>query len=189
MMIREPSTAPGRYSLESFRRLPEEDAHRLELVRGRLVREPRPAPLHARVAIRLGRLLEEHAEAAGAGPVLADCGFVLAVDPPTVRAPDLAFVARERVPDEGYGGGFWHLAPDLAVEILSPSNPLSEVQEKVLDYTRAGARRVWLVDPRLRTVSVHEPGGAAILLEGDDVLEGEDVLPGFRVELPRIFRL
>lgn len=79
------------------------------------------------------------------------------------------------------------MAPDLAIEVLSPGNRASEMQEKVLDYLVAGSRQVWVVDPRLRSVTVHTPGGEARLLMGGAALEGADVLSGFRVELEALF--
>ena len=173
---------------KQFQRLPAEPGSRLELVRGRLVREPRPAPLHGRVVSTLTWLLEGFARENGSGVVLVEAGFLLAREPDTVRGPDLCFVSAWRVPVDGYGqGGFWELAPDLAIEVLSPGNRASEMQEKVLDYLAAGSRQVWVVDPRLKSVTVHTPGGEARLLIGGAVLEGGDVLPGFRVELESLF--
>ncbi|MFW6080236.1 MAG: Uma2 family endonuclease, partial [Gemmatimonadota bacterium] len=95
MIAKPASNGEETYTLDEFLRLPEEDAYRIELVRGRLVREPRPAPRHARVLMRISRLLDEHAEATGRGVVLPDAGFVLEDRPPTVRGPDVAFVARD----------------------------------------------------------------------------------------------
>lgn len=173
---------------EQFQGLPEEPGSRMELVRGRLVREPRPAPLHARVVTTLVWLLEGFVRETGAGVVLVEAGFLLSRGPDTVRGPDISFVATGRLPVDGYEqGGFWEMAPDLAIEVLSPGNRASEMQEKVLDYLTAGSRQVWVVDPRLRSVTVHSPGGEARLLTGSSVLEGGDVLPGFQVELQELF--
>lgn len=171
-----------------FQRLPEEPAARLELVRGVLVREPRPAPIHGRVVSTLTWLLEGFVRENGAGVVLVEAGFLLSQGPDTVRGPDLSFVSTGRIPVDGYEqGGFWEMAPELAIEVLSPPNRASEMQEKVLDYLAAGSRQVWVVDPRLRSVTVHTPGGEARLLRGDAALEGANVLPGFRVELEALF--
>lgn len=173
---------------KQFQRLPPEPASRLELAGGNLVREPRPAPLHARVVSTLVWLVEGSIRESGAGVVLVDAGFLLSREPDTVRGPDISFVSAERIPTDGYGhSGFWEMAPDLAIEVLSPGNRASEMQEKVLDYLAAGSRQVWVVDPRLRSVTVHTPGGEARLLMGRAALEGGDVLPGFRVELEELF--
>ena len=184
------TTPSDRFDLtwKQFQRLPAEPGSRLELVQGRLVREPRPAPLHARVVTTLVWLMEGFVRENGAGVVLVEAGFLLSQGPDTVRGPDLSFVSTGRIPVDGYEqGGFWEMSPDLAIEVLSPANRASEMQEKVLDYLAAGSRQVWVVDPRLRSVTVHTPGGEARLLMGGAALEGGDVLPGFRVELEALF--
>lgn len=130
---------PSLTALE-FAAMPRGDGHSLELVRGRIVREPRPGPVHGRVTARLAVRLGAFVERTGSGVVLVETGFALTTDPDTVRAPDLSFVARDRVPEGGYGDRYWRLAPDLAVEILSPSNTASYIQAKVLDYLDAGTR-------------------------------------------------
>jgi Uma2 family endonuclease len=182
--------APGErlLSIAEFERLPEEDAYRIELVRGRLVREPRPASLHGVVSARLTARLQEFVERAGRGVVLADVGVVVARNPDTVRGPDIAFYTPERIPETGYGTAFWG-PPDLAVEIASPSNRVAEMREKVAEYLEAGVRCVWVVDPPTRSVSVHRSDGAVRTVGEADVLEGDEVLPGFRLPLAWFFAL
>jgi Uma2 family endonuclease len=175
-------------TIAEFEQLPEEDAYHIELVRGRMVRSPRPAPLHGVLMIRLGRRLDEFVQAGGFGLVMADAGAILERDPDTVRGPDVSFYSTERIPEARYATGFWG-PPDLAVEITSPSNRASEMQEKVSDYLDAGVRAVWVFDPPTRTVSVYQPDGSARLLRGEDVLEGGDVLPGFRLLLAGFFEV
>lgn len=121
------------------------------------------------------------------GAVFTEVGFTLSRDPDTVRAPDLAFVAAGRIPASGYGTGYWEIAPDLAVEVVSPSSRASAIQEKVLHWLDAGAREVWIVDPGTRTVAIHRPGGRTTVLRGEDVVEGADLLPGFTLALDRLF--
>lgn len=171
---------------DQFAALPDESADRLELVRGRVVREPPPAPEHGAVTARLAVRLGGFAERAGLGIVITEAGFVLATDPDTVRAPDLSFVAKERIPAPGTAGAYWRLAPDLAVEILSPSNTASEVQEKVLEYFGAGSRMVWVVDPRRRAVTVYRSPRETRILAAGEELTGEDVLPGFAVSVDEV---
>ncbi len=105
-----------------------------------------------------------------------------------MRGPDVAFVSRERLPERAYEEpGFWHLAPDLAVEVISPSNTAAEIHEKVREYLDAGTSLVWVVDPRTRTVAVHRsPGETTVLREGDDV-DGGDVLPAFSAAVSELF--
>jgi len=176
-------------TMEEFEKLPEEDAYKLELVRGRLVREPRPGAPHGRIMARLIARMEPYAEEHGLGCTYADVGFVIGEDPPTVRGPDIAFLPLETVHREGMPKSFWRVAPDLAVEIVSPSNTAADIQEKVLEYLGVGARLVWVVDPKTRSVTVfHSSMEIRLLKEGDD-LEGGEVLPGFRLALAELFRL
>lgn len=172
---------------EQLYMLPDETADRLELVRGRLVREPPATPEHGGVIVRLAARLHAFAERTGLGMVTSDAGFLLAADPDTVRAPDLAFVARDRIPAPGTTGAYWPLAPDLAVEILSPSNTASETREKVLDYLETGSRVVWVLDPRHRTVALYRSQGDIRILGAGEVLTGDDVLPGFGVGVDEVF--
>lgn len=173
-------------TIEEFERLPDDDT-RCELVRGRVVREPPAGFEHGRLANRILYLLTRFVEEHGGGEIVAsETGFVLFDDPPTVRAPDAAFVAAGRVPSPA-PAGFGRLAPDLAVEVISPSNTLAELHAKVTDYLDAGTRLVWALDPGTRTITVYRSRKEIRLLAGGDELDGEDVLPGFRVRSSKIF--
>jgi Uma2 family endonuclease len=174
-------------TLEDFERLPEEDAYRLELVRGRAVREPRPGARHGWIVRKLYRALDAHLEENELGIVINETGFLLSVDPPTVRGPDLAVITSESLPREGIPEGFWTRPPDLAIEVLSPSNSAVEIHEKVLDYLTSGTRLVWVVDPHTRTVTVYGSRHESHLLTLGDDLEGGEVLPGFRIALADLF--
>ena len=172
-------------TIEEFERLPD-DASRLELVRGHLVREPPAGFEHGDIAVRIAFCLETFVRRHALGKVLgAETGFVLFDDPPTVRAPDVAFVARDRLPADPRG--FARLAPDLAVEIVSPSNTVSEIQDKVTDYLDAGARLVWIVDPRGRTVTAYRSRDDIRILTSIQELEGGEVLPGFQTQVSEFF--
>lgn len=173
-------------TIEEFERLPD-DEWRCELVRGVVVREPPAGFEHGRVANRILHLLTGFVEGHDLGEVLAsETGFVLFDDPPTVRAPDAAFVAEGRVPSPA-PPGFGRLAPDLAVEVVSPSNTIAQIHSKMLDYLDAGSRLVWVADPSTRSVTVARSRKEIRLLTGDEELDGGDVLPGFRVNLSEIF--
>jgi Uma2 family endonuclease len=155
---------------------------RLELVRGALVvREP-AGYRHGRVAMNLALRLGAHVARTGAGQILAaETGFTLARRPDTVRAPDVAFIRRARLPDPE-PVGYPDLAPDLVVEVLSPGDPPGEVLAKVADWLSAGTTLVWLIDPERRLARVYRRDGSEVLT-GDDALEGEDVVPGFSCPL------
>jgi Uma2 family endonuclease len=185
-------------TLAGFSSLPEEEGWRLELSEGRVVREPAPGMRHGHLASRVAALLRRFGEDRGLGLTFVDTGFTLASDPPTVRVPDVAFVSTVRVPDvafvstdrvpgEGLTDGFGEGAPDLAVEVVSPSNSASGIQRKALQYMDAGARLVWVVDPAGATVTVYRTRSDIRILAGDEVLSGEDVLPDLQVPVSELF--
>ena len=124
----------------------------------------------------------------GLGKVYAaETGFYTQRNPDTVRAPDAMFVSNERVAQIGDPVQFLDVAPDLAVEVLSPDDADADTQEKIEEYLRAGVRMVWIVDPDRRTVSIHRPSSGRALLGQDGTLTGEDVLPGFSIPVSTIF--
>jgi Uma2 family endonuclease len=113
------------------------------------------------------------------GCVGIESGFVLHREPDTVRGPDVFYVRAERIPASGIPEAFWELAPDMAVEIVSPSDSAAEIRDKVRDYLTAGTRLVWVMYPRTQEVIVHTPDGLARTYSRDDVLGEFDILPGF----------
>lgn len=115
----------------------------------------------------------------------ADAGFILFADRDTVRAPDAAFVSFERLPD--LTGSFVPIWPDLAVEVLSPSDRLSEALAKAAMYLEAGVPLVWLIDPRTRTATVFRQNALPDTIGEDGVLDGADILPGFTLPLATLF--
>jgi Uma2 family endonuclease len=161
---------------------------RTELVRGTLVvREP-AGGTHGDVAARMLIAIGAHVNAGDWGLVLAaETGFTLFTDPDTVRAPDVAFIRKDRVPDP-LPMGYFTLAPDLAVEVRSPGDRAGEIKEKVADWLAAGTRLVWSVDPRARTARVYRADGSESEVASNGILEGGDVLPGFTLALSSILR-
>jgi Uma2 family endonuclease len=116
-----------------------------------------------------------------------ETGFLLAREPDTVRAPDIAFVAAERIATAERQKGFWVGAPDLAVEVVSPGDTQREIDEKVMAWLDAGARLVWVVNPTWRTVTIYRSRRKIRVLTEDDELSGEDVVPGFRCPVGAVF--
>lgn len=162
---------------------------RRELVRGE-VRKMAPAVnVHGRVVINVTTPLDQHVRENNLGTVFAaETGFKIASDPDTVRAPDVAFVRRERVEEIGAVEGYWPGAPDLAVEVVSPNDLYAEVEEKVADWLEAGTSMVIVVSPRNETVAVRHLQSEIVLLHKDDVLDGGDIVPGWSLAVRNIFR-
>jgi Uma2 family endonuclease len=159
-----------------------------ELVRGRLVvREP-PGTYHGKIAGRLLTRVGPFVEAHGLGEVFGqDTGFKIASNPDTVRAPDLAFIARDRMAHLA-PRGYASIVPDLVAEILSPDDRPGEVIAKIGEWLTAGVRLVWVLDPDRRIAHVYRPEGSLSLVGVEDGLEGENVLPGFRCALRGLYR-
>jgi Uma2 family endonuclease len=162
------------------------DTRRTELVRGELIEMSPVNRTHARLVTRLLRWVDQYATDKKMGEVGTEWGFILARDPDIVRGPDVAFVAAARLIGAG-SEGFFAGAPDLAGEVLSPTDRASEVQAKTREYLAAGARLVWVIDPQTQTVTVHRPSGDAHVYAGDDQVTGEDVLPGFSFRCAELF--
>jgi Uma2 family endonuclease len=156
-----------------------------ELVRGPLiVREP-PGFRHGRIAVSIALRLSEFVRARDLGVVVSEAGFKLSADPDTVRGPDVAYISRDCAPDPE-PIGYLSIAPDLVVEVLSPSDRAGDVQSKISDWLTAGTRLVWVIDPARRRGVVYRADASVGLLGETDALDGEDVLPGFSCPLAKI---
>lgn len=164
------------------------DVGRCELVRGEIVRMSPAGGRHGKIANWVATLLTLHVRAEKLGVVYAaETGFYTQRHPDSVRAPDAMFVSNERVAQIGDPAKYLDVAPDLAVEILSPDDTWDQAEAKAGEYLRAGVRLVWIVSPEHRTVSIYRPSSEQVLLNLDDMLTGEDVLPGFAVPVSEIF--
>ena len=167
-----------------------EDGFRYELISGELKKMNPAGSHHGMIVGNLTVLLGQHVRARRLGAILgAETGFLISREPDTVRAPDISFIRRDRLPKDSASTGFWPGAPDLAVEVLSPRDKVLDVDEKVLAWLRAGSRAVWVVDPILRTVTVCRSATSISLLTENDTLDGEDVVPGFRCPVAEIFSI
>jgi len=165
-----------------------DDGLRRELVRGEVRTMTPTGGLHGVIVARITVALGQYVEARHLGCVLgAETGFKLATAPDTVRAPDVAFVRRERIPADGPPEKFWPGAPDLAVEVLSPDDRIHEVDDKVDDWLRSGTREVWIVNPRRRSMTVHRLDQPSLTLRETDQLDGGDLLPDFTCRVATFF--
>ncbi len=165
-----------------------DDGKRYELVGGEL-REMVPAGArHGDAAAALTILLGQHVRAQQLGRLLAaETGFRISRNPDTVRAPDVSFVAQERVPPGGPPEGYWGLAPDLAVEVVSPNDTAAGVQSKVQMWLESGVRLVWVVYPDTRSVVVYESLKEISTFTAGDASSGGSVVHGFECKVSEIF--
>jgi Uma2 family endonuclease len=160
---------------------------RCELVQGALITMSPSGSLHGRYSAILAAILGDYVEEQELGMVFgAETGFIIERNPDTVRAPDVAFVVKERVPDP-LPVSFFPGPPDLAVEVLSPSDRASEVTAKTRGWLASGCREVWNVDPETKTITIHRADGAIAQLTAADILESPALLPGFRKPLAELF--
>jgi len=166
-------------------RMPD-DGRRRELIRGELI-EVAPANLeHTLIVGYLSAPMVLHVRKNRLGNVhVGDPGFHLEHGQDTVLAPDIAFVRAERIftlEKTGFPKGF----PDLAVEVLSPSNTAAEMFQKIEIYLKSGVTAVWIVDPAGKRAEIHRQGQVA-RLGLVDAAEDADLLPGLRIPLADLF--
>jgi len=165
-----------------------DDGMRHELVLGELRMMPPPGFEHGRVAATVGRMLGEHVHRTGSGvTVAAETGFLLTSDPDTVRAPDAAFVRKERAEKVGRTERYWPGAPDLAVEVVSSGDSFREVQDKALAWLAAGTIAVLVLDPAKRAATVYRAQGDAHVHGAEDTVDLSDAVPGFVVAVAELF--
>jgi Uma2 family endonuclease len=170
---------------EELEALPK-DGYKYELLDGELIMSPAHAR-HGKICVRLSAILLNFADRHKLGDVYdSSTGFRLAPD--VLLSPDVSFVSNARLrkiliaPDKFLLG-----APDLAVEVLSPSDRLQQVRRKLDRYFEHGLRLVWWVDWTKEQVHIYTPDSVNALTRPNDVLSGGDVLPGFKCRLSRIF--
>jgi Uma2 family endonuclease len=165
-----------------------DDGKRHELVEGELKETTPAGARHRDVAAALTILLGQHVRAQRLGRVLAaETGFRISRNPDTVRAPDISFVSRERVPPDGPPEGYWELAPDLAVEVVSPNDTAAEVQSKVQMWLEPGVRLVWIVYPDTRSVVSYKSLKEISTFTAGNALSGGDVVTGFECKVAEVF--
>ncbi len=170
----------------------EGDGYRYDLLQGDLIRVSPAGFRHGRLAHEIsGHLwvfLDAHPELRLVA-VGAETGFRLGREPDTVLGPDAAVVCLDRLPPTQAQIGFLELAPDLAIEIVSPTDRWTTVSGKVEAYLSAGVQLVWVIEPSLRAIRVYSSEGAEQRLQADrgDVLQAPGRLPGFRLVLSELF--
>jgi len=172
------------FTLEQLAGLPE-DGMLHELDEGELIAKTKPARNHGRCQARIAYFLNGFVLPNRAGEVQTESGFVLGRDPEILRGPDVAFVRAERligIPDDGWP----ELAPDLVVEVVSPSETASQINRKVRQFLAAGSQSVWVVYPDTRSVDVFESTGQHRVMKIGGTLT-TPALPGFELTVAAIF--
>jgi Uma2 family endonuclease len=172
---------------EELWQLAEPNSQTYELVEGELIEMTPPGGIHGHVALRVGRLLQAFVDSNHLGATMVETGFLLTTQPDTVRSPDVSFIAAEKIPAGGLPDGYISGPPDLAIEVVSPNDTASMIQDKVQDYLIHGTQLVWVVYPQQRMVIVYHPDGTARTLGETNPLSGEAAVPGFSCRVGDIF--
>jgi Uma2 family endonuclease len=168
---------------------PEQADKWFELVRGEVIELPPPFKPHGAVCYNIGRILGNFLFERGKGYLTGnDSGVILERDPDTVRGPDVALYEDANTFAELHPK-YGEVPPRLAIEVLSPNDRANKVLRKINDYLRCGVGMVWVIDPEIRTATVHQPGKPQVELTENQEITGEDVLPGFRCLVGDFFRL
>lgn len=161
---------------------------RHELVKGQMRIMPLAGAKHGALAMIIGGHLWEHVDRHQLGHVFAaETGFLLETDPDTVLAADVSFIGLERMPTVPDEPAFLNLAPDLAIEVLSPSDRPGRSLEKCQQWLDAGTRAVVIVDPSRQMIFVNRTGALPVELFGEDELEVPDIVPGWKLPLSKLF--
>ena len=177
---------------EEFFELPDSpEGGKMELICGKVVRHMPVSGEHAELTIFLIEQLGPFVRRTKIGKMLNEAGHLLGRDPDMVRAPDISFVANNRLPPAGLPKyGFIPIVPTLAIEVVSPNDLDSEIAAKVEDYLAAGVERVWVVCPKQRTVTVYHAGGSSHVVGAGGALTSEDAgfaVAGFELRLDELF--
>ena len=172
---------------QEFMALPD-DGQRHELVRGEVITMPPSETDHGihanQINVPLGYFVMQNK----LGTTLTgDAGYLLEADPDTVRAADLSFISKARLPTGKVGGGYFRGAPDFLVEMMSPSDTMAASEKKAREWIAGGARLVWVANPRRKSVTVHRPSVEPQTFREGDTLDAGDVVPGFTLPVADIF--
>lgn len=156
-----------------------------EIVNGQPEEKEMPGARHGVISASLIVKLGGHVDSGKLGVICAETNFKIGANE---RIPDVSFVAADRIPAEGIPETAWPISPDLAVEIISPNDVHDKVSDKVLEYLEAGVRQVWLISPKLRSITIFRSLTDVQVFTEDRELVSEDLLPGFRCSLKEIFK-
>jgi Uma2 family endonuclease len=172
---------PAPLTLEDFARLPADGA-RHEINAGELITLPPAKSLHTLIALAVLEALQGYLKQHPIGRALPEAGYILSHDPLTIRQPDVSVLSKERIRATA-ADNYFEGAPDLAVEIVSPSDSAEDLEIKINQYLQCGAKQVWIAYPKTRKIHVFSAGNAGAILDENETLEGGDLLPGFSTKI------
>ena len=175
----------GPLSADLFAQLPVEDGWKLELHQGRLLRMPGPGYDHAEIQARLIELINPYMRAHQLGRLVGTGCYVFSTG--DVLCPDLSYVQPARLTQAPRQGSYPIVAPDLVIEIISPTDVKSKVAQKFEMYRENGVRLLWVIWPATRTIDVWRPGAPTVTLQASDTLDGADVIPGWAAPISEVF--
>lgn len=178
-------TIPKRITAADLLAMPD-DGKRHELVAGELMELPPPILEHGETQANVARILGNFVLPRKLGRVFTEAGFLISVDPDSVRAPDVSFISAGRIAAGGLPA-YFPGAPDIAVEIVSPSSSEPEALARALMWLEAGSAMVWMLYPDSRSAKVYRPMRSVIELGADDVLDAAPVLDGFAAKVSDFF--
>lgn len=173
------------YTAEELAQMP--DNKHMELIAGVVVEMAPSVDKHGIMSSEIGYAVLEYVKKnhIRGYVTIESAGYILFRNPDTVRAPDVAFISKDRMPDKPHGD-YFPAAPDLAVEIVSENDSATEVQKKVMEYLRAGTHLIWVFYPKMKSVVVHTPNGSHTV-DVDGTLDGAPALPGFNLFVRDVF--
>ena len=164
------------------------DENRYELVAGVLNMMSPAGGRHGRVAGRVFKLLANQVDDHHLGVAFAaETGFLIATNPDTVRAPDAAFVCQEKMDGLEDDSGYLPFAPDLAVEVISPNDTFSDVENKAFSWLDAGTQLVLIVEPESETVHVYRSRSSINVLKAGELMDAGDIVAGWKFEVAELF--
>ncbi|HEX4949192.1 MAG TPA: Uma2 family endonuclease [Blastocatellia bacterium] len=156
-----------------------------EFVNGEPEEKEMPGARHSGICGRLERRLGTFVETNALGEVYPEASFQIGLNE---RIPDLAFISQDRIPPEGEPESKWLITPDLAVEVISPTDYYEKVHAKAMEYLNAGVKVVWIISPENQTITVYRSATNIMAFPPESELTCEDLFPGFRCHLGEIFK-
>jgi Uma2 family endonuclease len=182
-----PTMTRAPLTLEQFARLPADGA-RHEMDAGTLITLPPAKSLHTLIAVTALEALQQYLKPFSAARALPEAGYVLVQDPLTIRQPDVSVIGKERIAATE-ADSYFQGAPDLAVEIVSPSDSAQDLETKVRQYLQAGAQQVWVLYPKTKNIHVFSGARSLRILDENQTLEGGELLPGFSIKVSDLFMI